>query len=259
MFNLFHFWVFVLSFSRQQMMQLRVVVIPIGLNVHTFLRFGCHEFIYKWCIATSTLRCGYDGKRQPHFFVPGFFIHIHVQLHAILLSADPVLTPHDFHSPSVCLETICRSYAMHVCFSFWQCVHFFITSMSWRILEVRVMLWGIGQHHVMLSTGQACSAFSLSMARTSLRTSTMPWLWWPSPFRSSLRRRISQSLLEAVLAIQTSGRLAHSSNGEARDERWLAFASFPTNHPFAIMHYHTLPLVWHWQEWKLSHHKHRNR
>ncbi len=125
---------------------------------------------------------------------------------------------------------------------------FFITSMPWRVLEMRVVLWGIGQHHVMLSTGQACSAFSLSMARTSLRTSTMPWLWWPSPFRSSLRRRISQSLLEAVLAIQTSGRLAHSSNGEARDERWLAFASFPTNHPFAFMHYHTLPLVWHWQE-----------
>lgn len=148
---------------------------------------------------------------------------------------------------------------MHVCFSLWQCVHFFIMSMPWRALEVRVVLWGIGQHHVMLSTGQACSAFSLSMARTSLRTSTMPWLWWPSPFRSSLRRRISQSLLEAVLAIQTSGRLAHSSNGEARDERWLAFASFPTNHPFAVMHYHTLPLVWHWQEWKLSHHKDWNR
>ncbi len=221
------------------------MVIHIGLNVHTFLRFGCHEFIYKWCFATFTVRCGYDGKRH---FVPSFYIYTSVfnftPFCSVLTLSWP---PHDFHSPSVCLETICRSYAMHVCFSLAMCA-FFITSMPWRVLEMRVVLWGIGQHHVMLSTGQACSAFSLSMARTSLRTSTMPWLWWPSPFRSSLRRRISQSLLEAVLAIQTSGRLAHSSNGEARDECWLAFASFPTNHPFAFMHYHTLPLVWHWQE-----------
>lgn len=179
------------------------------------------------------MRCGYDGKRQSHFLVPGFLTHICVRVHIILLGADPVPTPHDFHLPIVCSETtfICNARVF---------LSLVILGFEYVSLEVK-LLWGLVQHYVMLSTGQACSAFSLSMARTSLRTSTTPWLWWPSPSRSSLRRRISQSLHEVVLAIQTSGRLAHSSNGEAGDhERWLKFAEPQTIHSLSriIIHYH---------------------
>lgn len=56
------------------------------------------------------------------FLFPGFFIHIRVRVHIILLSADPVPTPHDH--PSVCYE---MTYAMHVFFFLWD---LFITNMS---------------------------------------------------------------------------------------------------------------------------------
>ena len=61
---------------------------------------------------------------------------------------------------------------------------------------------------------QVWSASSSSTGRMSQRTSMMRWLWWLSPSRSSLRRRISQNPREAAWATPTSGKRGRSLNGE---------------------------------------------
>lgn len=66
----------------------------------------------------------------------------------------------------------------------------------------------------MSAWSQVWSASSSSTGRMSRPISMTRWLWWLSPSRSSLRRRISQSPREDVWATPTSGKQGRSLNGK---------------------------------------------
>lgn len=67
---------------------------------------------------------------------------------------------------------------------------------------------------LLLTWSQVWLASSLPMGRMSQPISMMQLLWWRSPSRSCLRKRISQSLREDVWATPISGKQDPSSNGK---------------------------------------------